>query len=601
MAGTIAVGIQDFEKLRQGNYFYIDKTDFIRQWWESGDDVTLITRPRRFGKTLTMNTLECFFSVAYRDRGELFEGLSIWQEEKFRKLQGQWPVIFLSFADIKETSFSSARKKICQTIVDLYNRFSFLPEKAPLTASEREFWNKISYDMENYVATLSLKALSGYLYRHYGKKVILLLDEYDTPLQEAWVSGYWEELSDFMRSLFNASFKTNPFLERAVMTGITRVSRESIFSDLNNLKIVTTTSEEYADSFGFTQEETRGALMEYGFGEKADEIRKWYDGFTFGSKSDIYNPWSVINFLDTGKTAPYWANTSSNSLVGKLIREGSRKIKTAFEDLLQGRSLITEIDEQIVYSQLGQNETAIWSLLLAAGYLKVESYQAFTTREGIWKEEYVLTLTNFEVTLMFRRLIHDWFGPASADYNDFLPALLDGDVEAMNAYMNRITLETFSFFDAGKNQPERFYHGFVLGLLVELSGRYRITSNRESGFGRYDICLEPVSPQDDAILLEFKVFNPQREKSLSDTVKAALRQIEEKDYSAVLRQKGIAKERIRKYGFAFEGKTVLIGGGEEAEFEASLDEAQKWAASVGYSESDINDKIKSARRKRKNR
>ena len=323
------------------------------------------------------------------------------------------------------------------------------------------------------------------------------------------------------------------------------------------------------------------------------------------------NPWSILNSLDTGKLRTYWANTSSNSLVGKLIREGNRDIKVAFERLLQGGHLRIQIDEQIVYNQLDGNEEAIWSLLLASGYLKVVSYDGMDydgyDAEGNYTEpEYELELTNFEVKLMFRKLVGSWFSEAKADYNDFIKALLQGNVKAMNAYMNRVALATFSYFDTGKKpseaaEPERFYHGFVLGLMVELSDRYTITSNRESGFGRYDICLEPVSPQDDAILLEFKVFNPQREKSLSDTVKAALRQIEEKDYSAVLRQKGIAKERIRKYGFAFEGKTVLIGGGEEAEFEASLNEAQKWAASVGYSESDINDKIKSARRKRKNR
>lgn len=563
MSRTVAIGIQDYAKIITEDYFYIDKTNFIKEWWESGDAVTLITRPRRFGKTLNLNMLDYFFSNNHADRGDLFEGLSIWEEEKYRQLQGTYPVINLTFADIKSTTYDAVKREIYLLLVNLYEKNKFLIESDLFTETEKELYNSVNMDMDEVIAAKALHRMSDYLYRYYGKKVIIFLDEYDTPMQEAYVNGFWDELVAFSRSMFNAAFKTNPYLERAIMTGITRVSKESIFSDLNNLEVITTTSNKYATSFGFTEEEVFTSLDECGLGSEKETVKKWYDGFTIGNHTDIYNPWSVLNFLAKGKYEPYWANSSGNRLVNKLVREGDKDIKTTFEKLLRGETIVCPIDEQIVYNQLGKKPNAIWSLLLASGYLKVISYQDENDITSGAYPNYELALTNLEVQKLFIRMVTDWFGETNSEYNEFIRAFLKGDLESMNEYMNEITYGIFSYFDTGsgsmRSSCEKFYHGFVLGLFVELRHRYQITSNRESGLGRYDVMLEPLNEQDDAIIVEFKVYNERRETSLEETLASALAQIEEKQYEAMLIAKGIPKERIRKYGFAFKGKEVLIG------------------------------------------
>ena len=519
MKSVISIGNQDFISIRKNNCFYIDKTDFIREWWDNQDSVTLITRPRRFGKTLNMSMVEYFFSVNHSECSKYFEDLVIWKEERFRKLQGTYPVISLSFADIKATTYETARRAVIRKLVKLYSTFEFVKSSKVLNEKDRAYFDSVEENMSDDAAAVAVNYLSDYLSRYYGKKVIILLDEYDTPLQESYIHGYWENLTAF------------------------------------------TTSEKYSGSFGFTEEEVFHALEENGLSDEKGTVRYWYDGFSFGKRKDIYNPWSITKYLDTGEYGTYWADTSGNMLISNLIRRSPAKIKTEMEDLLNGRVICTELDEQVIFEQLGRKRGAIWSLMLASGYLKVDRYE-MDNRTG--KRQYDLKVTNHETMLMFEQMIEDWFTEEDSAYGNFKDALLAGDLDYMNQFMNQVALQTFSSFDTGGKpseelEPERFYHGFVLGLIVDLAGKYRITSNRESGFGRYDVVMEPLKENLDAIVMEFKVQNTSKEKSLEETVEHALRQIQEKQYDTELLARGITKERIRHYGFAFRGKKVLIG------------------------------------------
>ena len=567
MSKTISIGAQDFGQLRKNDYFYVDKSLFIKEWWESGDVVTLITRPRRFGKTLNMSMLDYFFSTRYADYGALFEGLKIWEDAEYRSLQGKYPVVFLSFAGVKHTDFQNTRKTINSLIQDAYARFTWILEGNQFTDADRNLFNSVCADMDDSTASLSLNRLCGWLYRHYGRKVILLLDEYDTPMQEAYINHFWDELSNYVRALFNNTFKTNPYLERGIMTGITRVSKESVFSELNNLSVVSTTSNLYSTSFGFTEEEVFATMHKQGIPEtERPEVKRWYDGFCFGSAHDIYNPWSVTMYLSERKAGPYWANTSGNALVSSLIREGDAALKEQFETLLYGGSVSAEIDEQIIFSQLSEDRDAIWSLLLASGYLKVEHVTQQDPEDPDAVPVYTMSLTNLEVRLMFRRMIRSWFNQTPA-FQEFVSSMFKGDVRAMNHYMNRVALNTFSYFDTGskpsdQKEPERFYHGFVLGLLVDRAKTHMVKSNRESGFGRYDVVMEPKDAGNTAVIMEFKVQDSENgELSLEDTCQKALQQIEDKQYAADLLQRGIPAENILKYGFAFKGEKCLIRKG----------------------------------------
>ena len=562
MLQTVAIGVQRFTEIRENNIFYVDKTGFIKEWWESGDEVTVITRPRRFGKTLNMNMLENFFSIQYAGREDLFTGLEIWQYEEYRKLQGTWPVILISFAKIKPLSYDDAIEDISSYIVELYDRYSYVLNSNEISKVDRIYFNNILEGKLKYRLGNCLNVLSKVLNVYYGKKPIIILDEYDTPMHEAYSRGYWGEMVDFMRNLFNSSFKSNPYMNRAIMTGITRIGRESLFSDFNHANILTVFDDKYSQYFGFTENEVFKALDNYGLDEK-DKVKFWYNGFTIGSRHDIYNPWSIIKYLEKKRVGLYWVNTSRNTLLSNIIKSSDIDTKQDFEKLLMGESLTAYVDECVVFDDIQDNREAIWGLMIAAGYLRAEvlseEFDEYANNKCLF------SITNYETQCMFRNLIKNWFVKQKRAYNEFVAALLKADVKLMNIYMNQITSRIISYFDSGNspsvNEPERFYHGLVLGLLVELRDRYTVKSNRESGYGRYDIMLEPKDAlNDDGIIIEFKVLDDSEEKTLHDTANNAIKQITDMNYAAELMEKGLPAERIHFYGFAFQGKNVLILG-----------------------------------------
>lgn len=564
MARTISIGAQNFAKIRENGYFYVDKTDFIRQWWESGDDVTLITRPRRFGKTLNMSMIQCFCSPAYKDK-DLFDGLSIRNWDRYDELRGQVPVISISFAKVKTDNVAGMKQYMKRILSDAYTDYRSIMDRDVYSDEERRRFYTVSEQMDDVTAADSINQLCGFVERAYGVAPIVLVDEYDTPMVEAWMQGYWDEAAVFMRSLFNSTFKTNSSLGRAIITGITRISKESLFSDLNCLNVISTTTKLYETSFGFTEAEVFQALDECGLGEQKQKVRRWYDGYKFGNTESIYNPWSITSFLkNKGEYDAYWGNTAGTGLLDRLIGQGSVGIKSKMEDLMQGKAIKSKLDEQVVFSQLDGNDDAVWSLLLATGYLTYDNVDTVgAVDDAPW--EYTLRLVNLESRRIFTGLVQGWFARTRGDYGRFIKMMLADDLKSMNDYMRQVVKQSFSFFDSGENAAESFYHAFVLGMVVDLQTEYTVESNKESGYGRYDVCICPkdIKAGLNGYVLEFKLYDPDDDESgLADTVARALAQIECKDYATGLVQRGLPIDRIRSYGFGFNGKEVLIGRGQ---------------------------------------
>ncbi len=404
---------QGFEGIRANGCFYVDKTGFVRDWWLAQDDVTLVCRPRRFGKTLNLDTVRCFLSRDFAGRGEeLFGGLGVWEDPAMRELQGTVPVVAMSFARVKQSNFEAMCARINELMVSLVEAHAYLYEWSGLSDRDRQGLDSVARDMDAVTCTNVPNMLCRLLRRYHGVAPVVLLDEYDAPMECAWTHGYWDVASDFMRDLMNSTFKTNPAMGRGLITGVTRVSRESIFSDLNNLVVVTTSTPLYQTAFGFTQAEVDAALAEYGLATKRDAVRDWYDGFTFGGIGHIYNPWSMTQLLQFGEFRAYWANTSGNGLVSEVVRRGDEELKADFEELMRGGEVAKPIDEQVVFSELATTPEAVWALLLAAGYVTssgpVPEFVEITPRS--------LRLTNREVRLSFDRMVRGWLAPANARY-----------------------------------------------------------------------------------------------------------------------------------------------------------------------------------------
>lgn len=551
MVRPIILGTQNFEKLRRNNAFFVDKTDFICEWWKRMSEVTLVTRPRRFGKTLMMDIVGSFFSSAQKNQETLFEGLKVWKDADLRALAGTFPVISLTFSGVKGKNWSEMQNEIAAIISPVYDDWRWLADNERLSRPVRKAIAELSpTEFSPSSLTNSLRVLSGAIWRCTGKNPIILLDEYDAPMIHAWNTGYWSDAVMFMQSFMNYTFKANKNIERGLITGVTRIGKESIFSDLNTPDVITVTSEAYASCFGFTEAEVESALTEYELKNKS-EVKAWYDGFTFGSVHDIYNPWSIIKFLQNRKLEPYWVNTGNNLLVGNLVKAAGKDVKSRFEELLNGGLVRTNILEDIVFQDLNKNSEALWTLLASSGYLKI----AGAYNDGT----YDLALTNLEVKEAFQSLIRHWFDDGDTSYSDFLQALFSRDADEMTASLNELMSAVFSYFDTDATNPERFYHGFVLGLLVTLKGRYIVRSNRESGIGRYDVMLEPVKPREDfGYVLEFKSRRIGAEGTIEQTAESALKQIRDKNYSEELVSRGCDPQRICSIGLAFEGKRAFV-------------------------------------------
>ncbi len=554
MKKQLPIGVSDFKELIDGDFTYVDKTLFIQEILEKGTKVALIPRMRRFGKTLNLSMLRYFFGKSATDTSYLFKNLNIWEHAKYRELQGQFPVIFLSLKDVKHPSWEYTFESLKGLIGQEFERHNYLLEGELLSQKEKENFSTILSEKSSPILLeRSLFLLTEWLHRYHKKKVILLVDEYDTPAHAAYVGNYYDDLITFLRNWLSGGLKDNLHLERGVLTGILRIAKESIFSGLNNIQTFTILSEEFQDKFGLLESEVEELLKNYDLADRLPQIRDWYDGYRTGSCSGLYNPWSVLNCIyKGGSLAPYWVNTSDNALMKGLITKGTDDLKADLEELLRGGSVEKTVEEGVVFSDLEKKSDAVWSLLLFSGYLTVDATPAY----GIPCR---LRIPNLEVTELYKSMILDWFKASIQEpkYRLLLNSLTSGDVETFSHLFEEFMTSSVSVFDVPADESEKIYHAFVLGMLIGLEGRYEVKSNRESGLGRYDVMLIPKNPKDLGVVMEFKKVSRSGKADLKTAVESAFKQIEEKKYAQELLDRGI--HRILYLGFAFKGKTVLIG------------------------------------------
>lgn len=553
MKKLLPIGISDFKKVREGGYAYVDKSLLVQELVEKGGDVALIPRLRRFGKTLNLSMLRYFFEKGEESTRHLFESLNIWKNEKYRALQGQFPVIFISLKDVKHASWEETYASLRGFIAVEFERHHYLLEGETLIADEKENYRKIlRREDSQQLFEQSLFLLSKWLHRYYQRRVVLLIDEYDTPAHAAYVGGYYKPLIAFLRNWLSGGLKDNISLERGVLTGILRIAKESIFSGLNNISTFTILDKDFQDKFGLLESEVKSLLQDYGLENKLDQMRQWYNGYRIGSCEGIYNPWSVLNCIaKEGDLAPYWVNTSDNALMKELISQGSDDLKADVEELLKGGIVDKTIEEGIVFTDLEKNPNSVWALLLFSGYLTLAATPVYGTPCR-------LRIPNVEVGELYKSMILDWFNTTihQNKYRHLLNSLVTGDIEIFSQIFQEFLLSAVSVFDTGAEEPEKIYHAFILGMLIGLKDKYEVRSNRESGYGRYDVVLIPKNPSDLGVIMEFKKIGKFEKSDLETAVQSALKQIEDKRYAQELIDRGV--KRILSIGFAFEGKQVLI-------------------------------------------
>ena len=545
----IGIGISDFKALRLRKNYFIDKSIYIKDIIDNQSGVVLITRPRRFGKTLNMSMLRYFFDCDVKDSKELFEGLKIMeQEEKYTSKIGTYPCIYLTLKDVNDTSYENMLLDLKTAILEMYREHMYLLDSDKIYEFEKNKIMDILYTREDETALkTSVRELSGYLYRHYEKPVMLFIDEYDVPIQSAYVEGYYEQAIKFLKTFYGTTFKDNPYLQKTVLTGVSRVAKESIFSGANNFDVYTVLDDEFSDDFGITSEEIDKVIKDFNVVEEKEEIKEWYDGYRIGNVEGIYNPWSILNYLAKKVLKPYWVNTSSNDLI-KITLKNSTTVKEKMERLLKDEEIEVPINLETVIIDIEKNEDNIWGLMLGTGYLKVS--EVVNLAEGIYK----VKLPNYEIKLLFQEIVRDWFKDKVPGYNlqSILKDLVELNLSEFEKKLRRLVEEMFSYMDVGRDTAENFYHAFVLGMLVGLKDSYYVNSNRESGMGRYDIMLEPHDKTKNSFIIEFKVADDMEENTIEDVISNAKKQIEDRDYESNLRERGF--NNITKMVFAFKGK-----------------------------------------------
>ena len=548
----IGIGTSDFRKMRVNDYYYIDKSMYIKDIIDNKSEVILVTRPRRFGKTLNMSMLKYYFDCR-QDNKELFKGLQIMsQEEKYTSKLGDYPVIYLTLKDVAENTYENMLISLKTAILDMYKEHRYLLDSDKIYEEEKEKIKDILYEREGENALrTAIKELSEYLNRYYEKPVILLIDEYDVPIQSAYVEGYYNEAIGFLKAFYRITFKDNSYLEKTVLTGVSRVAKESIFSGANNFDVFTVLDNEFTDDFGITEEEMDEVIEDFKVEDDKKEIKKWYDGYKIGDKEGIYNPWSILNYLTRKELKQYWVNTSSNDLI-KLILKKSFTVKDKIEKLLRGETIEVKIDLETIIVGIENNEDNIWGLMIGTGYLKV--VEVVDLANKIYK----VALPNYEIKLLFEQIIDNWFRNKvmGNDLQSILKDLVTLNLEEYEEKFKILVREMFSYMDVGENTAENFYHAFVLGMLVGLKDTYYVNSNRESGMGRYDIMLEPKDKNGNSFIMEFKVYKEDKEKDIEETIKSAKKQIEEKQYEQNLKERGFTN--ITKMVYAFKGKEVKM-------------------------------------------